>query len=101
MSPTFSVCVKIGSFSTSNNGLLRCWPDGLPLSSRSTVSSAPSPQMLAKPRGRDGGTMMLQQPAVAVTSSVNLRVFRSTTVTEVAGVAFCTNSRPPSVLWRR
>lgn len=58
----------------------------------------PSPQMLAKLRGRDGGTMMLQQPAAAVTSSVNLRVFRSTTVTDDAGVAFCTNSRPPSEL---
>lgn len=79
-------------------GLLRCWPDGLPAASRSTVTNEPSPQMLAKLRGRDGGTMMLQHPADAVTSSANLRVFRSTTVTDEAGVAFCTNNRPPSEL---
>ncbi|MNY30412.1 hypothetical protein D3C86_1645200 [compost metagenome] len=98
MLPRFSVCVKIGSFSGSNIGWLRCWPAGLPAASRSTVSSAPSPQMLAKLRGREGRTTMLQHPAVAVISSTNCRVFRSTTVTEAAGVAFCTNSSPPSVL---
>ncbi|MOA60684.1 hypothetical protein D3C78_1856210 [compost metagenome] len=65
------------------------------------VSKAPSPQMVAKLRGREGSGMMLQQPAAAVTSSANCRVFRSTTVTDVAGVAFCTNSSSPSVLWRR
>ena len=79
-------------------GWLRCCPAGLPAWSRSTVSSAPSPQMLAKLRGRDGSTMMLQHPAAAVTSSANWRVFRFTTVTEDAGVAFCTNSSSPSVL---
>ena len=39
--------------------------------------------------------------AAAVTSSANLRALTSTTVTDEAGVAFCTNSRPPSELcWK-
>ncbi|KAG1385255.1 hypothetical protein G6F58_013930 [Rhizopus delemar] len=65
------------------------------------VNRPPSPQMVAKLRGREGSGMMLQHPAAAVTSSANWRVFKSTTVTEVAGVAFGTNKRSPSVLWRR
>ncbi|MNT32408.1 hypothetical protein D3C72_1682870 [compost metagenome] len=74
---------------------LRFWPAGWPLASCVTVSMAPSLHSEWK-RWLDAAlAKMPQQPGVW-TSDASLFSFRSTMLTEVAGVAFCTYRKRPS-----